>query len=100
MIFNFIVQNYTHTHAPMKSFSIIFKCSVALFVILLQCNESHSLGFSLGDVGKSLTDTAKGVASQIPNVIPTPEEFFQLSKNVIAGYPFDVAFRIVNTFCE
>lgn len=84
----------------MKSFRIIFKFSVALFVILLQCNEFHSLGISLGDVGKSLTDTAKGVASQIPNAIPTPEDFFQLSKNVLAGYPFDAAFRIVNTFCE
>lgn len=84
----------------MKSFSIIFKCSVALFVVLLQCNEFHSFGISLSDLGKSLGDTAKGVASQIPNAIPTPEEFFHLGKNVLAGYPFDVAFRIVNTFCE
>lgn len=85
----------------MKSFSIIFECS-ALFVVcfLLQCHEIHSLDFSVGDIGRSVSDTAKGVAAQIPKAIPTPDEFFQLSKNLLAGYPFDVAFRIVNTFCE
>lgn len=84
----------------MKSFSIIFKCSVALLVISLQCNQFHSLDISFGDIGKSVSDTARGVASQIPKAIPSPKEFFELSKNVVAGYPFDVAFRIVNTFCE
>lgn len=85
----------------MKSFSIVlFQCSLALFVILLQCDQYHSLDFSLGDVGKSLTNVAVGVAKQVPTVIPSPTEFFQLSKNVIAGYPFDVTIRILNTFCE
>lgn len=53
----------------------------------------------LKDVGKSVTDAAKGVIAKIPDVIPKAEDFFQSAKNVIAGYPFDLAFRAINTFC-
>lgn len=68
----------------------------AVFALAVsQCNA-----IDLKDVGKSVVDAAKGVANKIPDVIPSPEEFFQSAKNIIAGYPFDVAFRAINQFCK
>lgn len=60
----------------------------------------QSESVDLKDVGKSVADTAKGVIAKIPDVIPNAEDFFQSAKNVIAGYPFDLAFRAINSFCE
>lgn len=60
----------------------------------------QSESVDLKDVGKSVADAAKGVVSKIPDVIPKAEDFFQSAKNVIAGYPFDLAFRAINQFCE
>lgn len=72
---------------------------VSLFVfVFLFYGESESL--DLKDVGKSAKDAAKGVLDKIPDIIPKPEDFFQSAKNVIAGYPFDAAFRAINTFCK
>jgi len=45
-------------------------------------------------------ETGIGIVKKVPDVIPTPEALFQASKNVVAGYPFDVAFRIINVFCR
>lgn len=44
---------------------------------------------NLADIGKSATDVAKGVIEKIPDAIPSPEDFFQAGKNLIAGYPFE-----------
>lgn len=60
-------------------------------------NQCYSFGIK--DIGKSIADASKGIANKIPDVIPSPDEFFQSAKNVIAGYPFDVAFRAINQFC-
>lgn len=69
-----------------------------LLLVFKFYGQSESLDFK--DVGKSVTDAAKGVIEKIPDVIPKPEDFFQSAKNVIAGYPFDLAFRAINSFCE
>lgn len=74
----------------------LFPALCALIVVL--ATRCESIDFK--DIGKSVVDVAKGVANKIPEVIPNPEEFFQSAKNVIAGYPFDVAFRAINQFCE
>lgn len=57
-------------------------------------------GFSLKDIGKSAVDSAKGVIDKVPDVLPSPEAIFQAGKNLIAGYPFEAAFRAINTFCK
>lgn len=67
---------------------------------MLFCVPINTSEILPGDIGKFIFDTAKGIVSQIPAAIPSPEDFFQITKNVIAGYPFDIAFRIVNAFCE
>lgn len=54
----------------------------------------------LSDVGKSAVDTVTGVAKKIPDAIPSSETIFSASKNLIAGYPFEAAFKAINLFCK
>lgn len=63
-------------------------------------DNSRSHRFRLGDVINSAEDASKGIALHIDNVIPTPEAFFNLGKNLIIGYPIERAFNAINTFCE
>lgn len=52
------------------------------------------------DAAKSSVDIVTGVAKKIPDAIPTPDAIFAASKNLIAGYPFEVAFKAINLFCK
>lgn len=69
-----------------------------LFLFIFKYVECEPV--DLKDIGKSVTDVAKGVIAKIPDVIPDAEEFFQTTKNVLVGYPFDLAFRAINSFCK
>lgn len=60
----------------------------------------NSLSLQFGDLTKSSLDLSKGLIDKVPDVIPSPNTLFQMGKNVIAGYPFDVASRAINTFCK
>lgn len=80
----------------MKLFSVL---SVFVFSVLLVQNV-YCLSFGIEDVGKSIINTGVGVLEKVPDVIPMPESLFQLCKNAVAGYPFDVAFKIINMFCK
>lgn len=78
--------------------SYVLNAVVVFSVVLVQ--NGHCLSFSIGDVGKSIISTGVGTLEKVPDVIPTPDGLFQLGKNAVAGYPFDVAFKIINTFCR
>lgn len=69
-------------------------CSV-LIAHNVQC-----LQFGIKDIGTSVLNTGVGIVSKVPDVLPSPEALFQAGKNVVAGYPFDVAFKVINTFCK
>ena len=62
------------------------KCFL-LFLLVFKLYTAEPL--DLSDISKSAADVAKGVIQKIPDAIPTPEEFFQTGKNLIAGYPFE-----------
>lgn len=47
------------------------------------------VGRSAVNLGTSAVNIAKGVAEKIPDVIPSADDFFQSTKNLIAGYPFE-----------
>lgn len=55
---------------------------------------------SVKDVSKLVVDAGSGILDKIPDVLPSAEGLIQMGKNVLAGYPFDVAFKIINAFCE
>lgn len=60
-----------------------------LFLLIFKCYAPIE-SFVLTNIGKSVTGVTKGIAEKIPDVIPSPADLFQYSKNVIAGYPFEV----------
>lgn len=59
-----------------------------MFLLVFKIN-SHAEPIDLQEIGKSVTDIAKGVIEKIPDAIPAPEDIFQAGKNLIAGYPFE-----------
>lgn len=63
---------------------------IFLLCLLLLKLFSSSESINLKNIGKAAIDVTKGVAEKIPDVIPSPGEFFEYSKNVIAGYPFEL----------
>lgn len=74
------------------------KIKPVLMLFALSSVTAVSIPFS--DLGKSAADTTIGVITKLPDALPSPEGLWQLGKNVIAGYPFDVAFKAVNTLCS
>lgn len=60
----------------------------------------NGLSIGLGDLTKGAVDVGTGVITKIPDVVPSPTDFFQSTKNLVAGYPFDVTFKLINTFCK
>lgn len=62
--------------------------------------NSRSNRFRLGDIINSAADTGRGLALNLDNVIPTPDEFFNFGKNLLVGYPIERAFTAINTFCK
>lgn len=68
------------------------------FKTAIENGRSHR--FRLGDIINSAEDTGRGIALHVDNVIPTPEAFFNLGKNLLVGYPLERAFSAINTFCE
>lgn len=61
-----------------------------ILLVLLVCKlYAPTESFSLENVGTSAVNIAKGVAEKFPDVIPSAEDFFQSTKNLIAGYPFE-----------
>lgn len=76
----------------MKLFGFVFG--------VLLAHQVHCLSFGIPDVAKSGVDTGVGMIKKVPDVLPSPNTLFQASKNVVAGYPFDVAFKVINAFCR
>lgn len=75
--------------------SLVF---VLCFSVLLRSKYASSN--ILSDAAKSGYDIVSGVAQKIPDAIPSADAIFSSSKNLIAGYPFEVAFKAINLFCK
>lgn len=78
----------------------LYAFTLCFALLTLALSEPRADGISASDIGKSIVSVAKGIASKIPDVIPSTEELLQTGKNIIVGYPFDVAFRVLNRFCK
>lgn len=76
------------------------KYFILVFLLARFGSNVESLNLSPLDVGRSVLGTSKGVITKIPDVIPSPGSIFQGGKNLIAGYPFEQIFSVVNTFCK
>lgn len=71
----------------------------AIHILLIAFCLSRIDAIALKDIGTAVVEAAEGVADKIPDALPNAEEFFQSAKNVIAGYPVEVVFSLINKFC-
>lgn len=73
-----------------------------IWIVLILGNNYQKVAaglINIPDISKSLVDIASGVAQKIPESIPSPDAIFSASKNLIAGYPIELALSAVNVFC-
>lgn len=73
--------------------------SFLLFLCLIQGNRVQG-HFSGLNVLQSLNNIVSGFIKQVPNLIPTPEEVFKASIQLLLGFPEMVIANIINTLCK
>ncbi|XP_054729129.1 vitellogenin-3-like [Anastrepha obliqua] len=52
------------------------------------------------NVGKIVQNTVRGIGNAAANLIPTPHGVFETSKNLLAGYPFELMSTAINNICS
>lgn len=70
-----------------------------LTVLLFISHDGHCQEFSLGDVVGELARATTGALESLPKSIPTPDDFFALSKNALIGFPYQAVYTLINQFC-
>jgi hypothetical protein len=80
---------------------------IAILLIARQNFASADPQLPLRNFGKQLVDhvdagvnIGTAVAKKIPDIIPTPDEILEFSKQSIAGLPFEVAASAINKLCK
>ncbi|XP_055297238.1 vitellogenin-1-like [Sitodiplosis mosellana] len=76
---------------------LLVYCLIGLLFI---SHDGYCVPSRLFDLVGELVDATKGALGSIPSLIPTPEEFFSLSKNTFIGLPNQVVFAFFNQFCN
>lgn len=70
-------------------------------LILLTLAYVQPLGLStFKDVIKSGSDTGKGIAKKIPDLIPSPQALFQLGLDGLVGLPLQAFADAINQICK
>lgn len=91
MVCSFVVIILAVNHSNGQLIGKLFKNAI---------ENGRANRFRLGDIINSAEDAGRGIALHADNVIPTPEAFFNLGKNLLVGYPLERTFDTINTFCE
>ncbi|XP_053949621.1 vitellogenin-3-like [Anastrepha ludens] len=52
------------------------------------------------NVGNVVQNAARGFGKEAANLIPTPQGVFETSKNLLAGYPFELMSTAINKICS
>ncbi|XP_031628399.1 vitellogenin-1-like [Contarinia nasturtii] len=71
-----------------------------LTVLLFISHDGYCVEFHMSDVFSVLTHATVGALESIPRSIPSPSKFFELSKNVLIGFPYEIAYALINDFCS
>ncbi|XP_052849334.1 vitellogenin-1-like [Drosophila gunungcola] len=72
---------------------------VLVLVLLLQLlAPSHSIEWTLPDIIDSIGNVGTSIVD--PSLLPTPQGLFEGSKQLIAGYPFEVVSNSLNVICS
>ncbi|XP_055370780.1 vitellogenin-3-like [Condylostylus longicornis] len=76
----------------------IFKFFV--FIGLIGLSFSYPQLYSLRGVFDTATNVTGGILKKVPKYIPSVSEVWTLGKDVIAGYPFEIASELINKVCS
>lgn len=64
-----------------------------LFLLLVLKLQAPTESLKLKDLGKSAVDLATGVVKKLPDSIPSADNLFEIGKNVLAGYGFEMVWQ-------
>lgn len=73
---------------------VLFLC-----ILLFEPPHQECLQYKFIDALHELRDTTVGAVQSLFS-FPTKEEFFEMSKNGILGYPVGAVFAFINEFCK
>ncbi|XP_037921197.1 vitellogenin-2-like [Hermetia illucens] len=77
---------------------LITKISLLIVIIILNLITCNAAGLS--DILNSAKNIATGTAKKLPDFLPTPKFLVQTTKEIVAGYPFEVALKAINQLCS
>lgn len=78
-------------------------------IILLFCllHTSNVRTFSLEDIKNKTEDvlklgakTGEGLLKKVPDLIPTPENIYNVGKQTLIGLPFELLLSTIDKICE
>ncbi|XP_067639515.1 vitellogenin-1-like [Eurosta solidaginis] len=83
----------------------LYRFYTLVLTVTLLFGDCHSASFQeigqgIADVGKSAKDVSIGVAKDVINSIPSPQQIFESSKNALLAFPIEVIFSAVNQLCS
>lgn len=89
----------------MKLF-VLSAVTVVWFICLLNdANKVASLSLEgvknkTGDVAKLAGNVAKAVVEKVPDLIPTPENLYNIGKQTLVGLPFELLIAGIDKLCK
>lgn len=89
----------------MKLFVFSALTAVWLICLLNDANKVASLSLEgvknkTEDVAKLAGNVAKGVVEKIPDLIPTPENLYNIGKQTLVGLPFELLIAGIDKLCK
>lgn len=73
---------------------------VILGVLAQNSNVQANPSFGRSNIVSSFNTIVKGLGKEAGNVIPTPEELFKASKQVLFGLPETAVFKTISNLCK
>lgn len=86
-------------------FLIIASATIVLFIGLLPSYQVETLSF--GGIKNKTTDVLKlgaqageGIIKKVPDLIPTPENIYNVGKQTLIGLPFELLISGIDKLCK
>lgn len=86
-------------------FLIIASATIVLFIGLLPSYQVEALSF--GGIKNKTTDVLKlgaeaggGIINKVPDLIPTPENIYNIGKQNLIGLPFELLISGIDKLCK
>lgn len=88
-----------------SSFLIIASATIVMFIGLLPSYQVAALSF--GGIKNTTTDVFKlgkqaggGIINKVPDLIPTPENIYNIGKQTLIGLPFELLISGIDKLCK